>query len=95
MPTVSPFDILSSAQKLVASGWCQGAAAWRAQCGSPSQAPEVEVEAFTTANHALAGSMSTAPDKWNDAPGRTQRQVLQAFNRSAVVLEAPLPDPSR
>jgi hypothetical protein len=69
MPTVSPFDILGSAQELVASGWCQGAtardergeevapwsqdactwsaagaiaAAWRAQCGSPSQAPEVE-----------------------------------------------------
>jgi hypothetical protein len=122
MPTVTPFDILSSAHELVASGWCQGATArdrqgdevdprsgeacaWsaagaivatrRTRGDSPVRGHGGDIEAFIAANGALAGSLSTAPDEWNDAPGRTREQVLQAFNRSTALLEAPLLETSR
>ena len=39
------------------------------------------------ASSALAGSVPDAADVWNDAPGRTQKQVLQALNRATTLLD--------
>jgi hypothetical protein len=63
-------------------------AAWRSTCPTD----EALDRAFTSlvhANLALAGSVPITPDEWNDANGRTQEQVLQAFDRAAVVLDWP------
>ena len=44
---------------------------------------DVSLDAFERANLALAAVVKDAPQRWNDAPGRTRAQVLEAL------LEAP------
>lgn len=41
------------------------------------------LEAFQTANLALAGVVHAVPQQWNDAEGRTQWQVLDAIALAA------------
>lgn len=63
-------------------------AAWRKACPTD----DLLDDAFTSlvhANAALAGSVPTTTDEWNDVAGRTQEQVLRAFDRATVVLDWP------
>jgi hypothetical protein len=65
-------------------------AAWRRTCPT-DEALDRAFVSLVHANLALAGSVPTTTDEWNDAGGRTQEQVLRAFDRAAVVLDWPAP----
>jgi hypothetical protein len=49
---------------------------------------DVSLEAFERANLALAAVVKDAPQRWNDAPGRTRAQVLEALAEAPKFLHA-------
>jgi hypothetical protein len=49
---------------------------------------DVSLEAFERANLALAAVVKDAPQRWNDVPGRTRAQVLEALIRAPKFLSA-------
>jgi hypothetical protein len=52
-------------------------------------ADDVSLQAFERANLALAAVVKDAPQRWNDAPGRTCAQVLEALIEAPKVLRGP------
>jgi hypothetical protein len=57
---------------------------WRRTCDVDG----VSLEAFERANLALVAVVKDAPQRWNDAPGRTRPQVLDALREAPTFLHA-------
>lgn len=49
---------------------------------------DVSLEAFERANLALAAVVKDGPERWNDAPGRTRAEVLDALIEAPKFLSA-------
>jgi len=49
---------------------------------------ELSLEAFERANLAFAAVVKESPQRWNDAPGRTRSQVLEALLDASSLLDS-------
>ena len=97
---VSAADKLREARKLIERGWCQhhyaeDAAGNIAEVGDDAAVAWCAAGALWKAGTGIyeVGLMKRAiggcaTDAWNDAPGRTQAEVLAAFDRAIALAEA-------
>ena len=65
-------------------------AAWRRSCRNAEELDR-SIACFVQANLALAGSIPTTPNRWNNARGRRKEQVVRALTRATALLEWPQP----
>lgn len=86
-------EILCAAQALVGKGWCQGEytakidgkpIAWCARGAVLAVCPT----GASDASWLLWNVVNEDIVHWNDAPGRTQAEVIQAFDRAIELAEA-------
>lgn len=84
-------DLELAAARIEAFGWHQGSCkskdgaecVWYAIYMATGKRPEERAEqAFLRAIGKLDGRAATNISQWNDAPGRTKRQVMAAFRRA-------------
>jgi hypothetical protein len=66
-------EILIAARAKVAQGWCQGAYAKDAYGNTEEQEDALALLGYTGESEVI---------DWNDAPGRTQAEVLEAFDKT-------------
>lgn len=97
-----PSDILKVAQMYIAAGWTQGPAAADSKGNDvPYKAPEACRWCMFGAIQAAGQNLQNRSEghralervepcyiDWNEAPGRTQDEVLEAFERAIALAEA-------
>lgn len=93
MATLTTLEILKRGRERVAAGWCQramGGAERGAYClvGSFLDADELPFGRCLKAVSLELPEGFQDPLKWNDAPGRTQAEVVALFDRAIARLEA-------
>jgi hypothetical protein len=96
-------DILRAADLLETKGWIQGkfqsflgfCAIGALRCATNNEVGDQNsaryVQAKTALREAIGISHSISVPEWNDAPERTQKEVVSAFRRAAHSLDPSIP----
>ena len=87
---MTTLEVLEAARALVARGWCQGeyrdcygkVCAFGAIIYSFPMGDPAWHDAAKAANDAMTAIVGGHVTAWNDAPGRTQEEVLAAFDQA-------------